>query len=519
MSEVPLPFPEQKLPLSAQDVAVKRVVGGWEVWAGQRVLRNTGDSEGNARDVAAVLRDLRPTDWVTIGGTRPVVEYGLTNGRPIVTGAQPESKDGTNGGAVAQAGGAFGGPTAAGTAAKFVQPIDLRSARVEAIRGAWVVRDDSNILLNFGPDKAGAEQAGAVIQRYGFNRVGVVGTPTQPAMSYLFVSLDPVKPQPGGGLLLQAQIDGLTRTGVPVPGVGFVGEMVKIDARKVEVRKDGAEWVVAFGLEVLGRFGPLEWSAREAARVIQDGRFTEFCKLGGESAVTFFLINGKAPTRAPFNAQGRNFDSTALKVQPLNSRWRSRRRRQLLELGARRRRDRGPGAAAYGFDQTAHLSPAGRKADHVLREDGGRSRSSRLCGEARRPWATRICASKRRSRRYVSPRPSGLAAKPARPRPTFTTRAGCATGQPPVTRLGGGGVSRPSRRPALAVDGAAHRARERPAGRADLQLVQRVAVEHDERRLGAQARLERPVPRPQPVRHRHRVTSCWERTDSAYYSG
>ena len=39
--EIPLPQPEQKLPLSAMDVSVKRVVGGWEVWAGQKVLRNT----------------------------------------------------------------------------------------------------------------------------------------------------------------------------------------------------------------------------------------------------------------------------------------------------------------------------------------------------------------------------------------------------------------------------------------------------------------------------------------------
>ena len=358
-SEIPLPQPEQKLAFSAMDVSVKRVVGGWEVWAGQKVLRNTGDNEGIARDVARVLRELRPTEWVAIGGTKPVIEYGLTNGRPAVTGA-PDPKE-NNGGNVALAGGPG---AAASTAAKFVQQIDLRTTRVEAIRGVWCVRDDNNILFNFGADKGGAEQASAVIQKYGFNRVGVVGTPTQPVMSYLFVSLDQPKIAPGGALLLlNAQIDALTRTGIPIPGVGFTGEMVKIDPRRIEVRKDGPEWVVASGPEVLGRFGPTEWAARDAARTVQDAKFTEFCKLGGVSGLTFFLVNGKAPTRAPFNAQGRNFDNSALKVQQINQKWAvTDAGKQVFEVGSEQEGETIVRVLkAYGFDQTAHLSASGAK--------------------------------------------------------------------------------------------------------------------------------------------------------------
>ena len=192
----------------------------------------------------------------------------------------------------------FTAPAASAAAAKFVQQIDLRSARVEPVKGVWCVRDDETILFNFGTDKASAEQAIAVIRKYGFNRVGVVGAAAQPAMSYLFVSLDADRPKLGGGqLMLNAQVDALTRTGIPVPGVGYTGEMVKIDAKKVEARKDGAEWVVAAGPEVLGRFGPTEWAAREAARTVQDAKFTEFCRLGGTSGLTFFLRDGKPPAR------------------------------------------------------------------------------------------------------------------------------------------------------------------------------------------------------------------------------
>lgn len=355
---VELPQAEQKAAISAMDVSVRRVVGGWEVWAGQRVLRNCGDREADARDVARVLRDLRPTEWAAIGAGKPVVEYGLTNGRPAVAGVPAEAKDGTAGN-VAQA----GGPVIAGTAAKFVQPIDLRTTRVEAIRGVWCVRDDNSILLNFGTDKASADQASAVIQRYGFNRVGVVGPPAQPVMSYLFASLDQPPKGFGGQMLVDAQIDALARTGIPIPGVGFTGEMVKIDPRKVEARKDGAEWVVASGSEVLGRFGPTEWAAHEAARAVRDAKFTEFCKLGGTAGLTFFLTNGKPPKRAPFNAQGRNFDVSALRVQQINQKWAvTDAGRQLFEVGSAQEGETMVRVLkAYGFDQVAHLTAGGAK--------------------------------------------------------------------------------------------------------------------------------------------------------------
>ncbi|MBM3981130.1 MAG: hypothetical protein FJ304_12745 [Planctomycetes bacterium] len=361
-AEVALPHAEIKLALHAQDVAVKRVAGGWEVWAGARPLRATGnnnDSETNARDVVRVFRDLRPTEWVTIGATKPVVEYGLTNGRPAVAAATPDPKTDPKGTGVTPAGGGFGPAIAGG--AKVVQPIDLKTARVEAIRGTWTVRDDNNILFNFGLDKAGAEQTAAVIHKYGFNRVGVVGAPQQPVMSYLYVSTDaPPRALPGA---VNAQIDSLTRTGIPIPGVGYTGEMVKIDPRKVEARKDGFEWVVAAGPEVLGRFGPTEWAAREAARTVQDAKYTEFCKLGGTANLTFFLRDGKAPTRAPISAQGRTFDLTTLKVQPVNGKWAvTEGGRQLFEVGSASEGETVVRVLkAYGFDQLAHLTAGGPK--------------------------------------------------------------------------------------------------------------------------------------------------------------
>src|SRR5262245_30465130 len=156
---------------------------------------------------------------------------------------------------VFQAGGDQSLPVS-GAGAKAIIPIDLKTVRVEAVRGVWCVRDDAAIHFNFGASKADAEQAKAVILRYGFNRVGVVGTP-EPVMNYLLAASDNgSKPDlgPFAKAALQAQIDGLTRVGIPVGGAGYVGEMFRFNPRKLDTRKDGGEWIITTGTDVIGRF-------------------------------------------------------------------------------------------------------------------------------------------------------------------------------------------------------------------------------------------------------------------------
>jgi hypothetical protein len=321
--EIRLPQPEKKFALNANDVSLKRVSGAWQLWAGQRMVRDFGDREMDARNALRVFKDLRPTEWASIGGAKPVVEYALVNGRPPATlGLSPAGDDPRNPNGAATGGGIIAGPAVTGAGANLVVPIDLRTVRVEAVRGVWCLRDDANIHFNFGPVKDDAEQALAVVRRYGFNRIGVVGAP-EPVMTYFFVGQDDGKQfdrGPFAQAALQAQIDGLKRVGIPVPGVGYVGEMVRLDPRKLEVKKDGTEWVVTNGTDVVGRFGPTEWAAKDAARTIADGRFTEFCKVGS-AGLSFFLVNGKTPQRVPFAVQGRRFDPGALKVQQFGAAW------------------------------------------------------------------------------------------------------------------------------------------------------------------------------------------------------
>lgn len=292
-AEIPLPNEERKVAIDPVTLSLKRLAGSWQLWADRVFLRDFGNSEMEARDALRVIRELRVNEWVAIGGPRPVVEYGLRNGRATV---------------------------AAGIA-KFALPIDLASARAEYVKGVWVLRDEENLLFNFGTNRADAEQAVAVVRKYGFDRVGFVGQPA-PAMAYFFAA--PPGEQPPkiglGALGRQMQVDSLLRTGIPVPGLGFVGEMIKIDYRKVEARRDGHEWVLAHGSDVIAKFGAGEWQARDALKVVQDGRFTEWCRFGSPG-VSFFLAGGKAPTRVPFATQGRPFSLTDLHVRQFNDKW------------------------------------------------------------------------------------------------------------------------------------------------------------------------------------------------------
>jgi hypothetical protein len=345
---VTLPHREDLRKIDHVTVTVRRQNDSWQLWAGRSLMRDFGQNRAAAEEALRAVRELRPTEWATIGAARPVVDYALTNGEPAKWPPHP----------------------------RWSVPVDLMTVRAGGVRGAWVVQDDNNILLNFGTDKAGAEQAAAVARRYGFNRVGMVGFPT-PAMAYFYAA--PVLaqqnqgPDPTASLARAAQEDQLTRTGVAVPGVGFVGERLVIDPRKVEVRKDRGEFVLAHGPDVLANFGHSEWAARDALKVVKDCRFTEFCTVG--PGATFFLVNGAAPTRVPFSVQGTTFDPQQLKARPVSGRW------GVFEAGGRMIF---PAATkeeaeqlirvvqAYQFDQLCRVGLSPRASLKFLARTGGR---------------------------------------------------------------------------------------------------------------------------------------------------
>lgn len=340
--EARLPRAEEWQAIDPRTVRVIRANGSWQVYTGGALFRDYGNDPADANEVAKVLRDLHVTRWTTIGTGRTVVEYGLSIdefGRAVV-------------------------PPVVGLPRQTV-PIDLRTVRAEQVRGAWCLRDDANILLNFGPHKADAAQAAGVVRKYGFNRLGAAGR-AEPVLTYFFAQPDMTAAAPpagvSAGLSAAAQEMALTRTGIEVPGVGYVGEKVAIDPRGVEARRERGEWVVAAGREVLGRFGASEWAARDAVRVVQECRFTEFCRFG-TAGVTFFLADGQAPRQVPYFAQGARFNPAGLRVREMAGKWwvYDGGGRALLPAGSAD--EAGQLVAlvkAYGFDQLCQVGTSPR---------------------------------------------------------------------------------------------------------------------------------------------------------------
>ena len=291
--EVTLPQKEVVGRIDANSMSVRRQNERWVVMNGLTTVRDFGSSREEADEFVKVLRELRPTDWGTVGTSRVVVEYALTNGVAATPSFSPKTS----------------------------VTVDLGSVRVEQVRGVHVVRDDQNILLNFGQAKEDAEQALAVIRKYKFNRLGQVGAVGVGA-TFLFAQELPAtnkaqapKTQLNGAyaqLAAAMEESKLARTGIEVTG-GVAGEKFSIDPKSVELKRDKADWKLVHGADVIANFGASEWTGRDALKLVQDHRFTEFCRFNAD--VSFFLVNGQAPTRVPFAVQATRFDRDNLTIK------------------------------------------------------------------------------------------------------------------------------------------------------------------------------------------------------------
>jgi len=292
---VKLAQPERIAKIDSGAIGLRRSADRWEVLSDRTVLRDFGTDEAAATEFAKVLRDLRPTQWGSIGTGRTIVEYALVKDHS--TSPERAAKP------------AFSPKT-------FVA-IDPATVRVESLRGVWVLRDDANILLNFGKASEDAEQALNVIKKYGFNRLGQIG-PVSGGVTYFFAqdaapSRTQQAPSSLAALQAQYQEQQLTRTGIEMPGKVTVGERIPLDPKTLEVRREKSDWILAQGTEILCNFGSSEWSAKDALKLVQQQRFSEFCRFNKD--VTFFLVQGAAPTKVPFSVQSSRFDNAALKVR------------------------------------------------------------------------------------------------------------------------------------------------------------------------------------------------------------
>jgi hypothetical protein len=246
-------------------VTVKRFDGRWLVQTRTEVLRDFGPDRDSAIEAARVIQDLRVNQLGTVPGARPPFEYWLVDGKA---------------------------PKAANGKMVFF-PIVARSIRAESVGGAWVLTDGAKALYDFGTDADAAKRAAIAFWKYGFNQLGVIGSP-RPTM--LYPLLDPRQAtvdrtaQPPAPSPLGVASD-VSKSSLLLPGNVYVGPKSALDAGKLQLARNKAgEWTLAQGDDELARFGSSESAGRAAMKAIRDAKANAVARVG-ESRLPLFLAD------------------------------------------------------------------------------------------------------------------------------------------------------------------------------------------------------------------------------------
>ncbi len=331
--------PAAPLAFDTGSLRVRRETGRWQLWAGATLLKDFGPAERDAFDALQTLRDLRVNSRGAVGG---VFEYWLADGQA----------------------------PAAINRHRLVVPFDPASLRVEQVSGQWVLRDARVILYTFGPSRTDAQQALAVCRKYGFNQLGYVGHPT-PALKYLMKDPNPSlgRDEPASVVPASARMTAAEASypRLVVPGAGDVGDRVPFDVRRLDLRREGGEWVLYAGRTPIGRFGASERQGQAALAALQQFRVTELCRVG-DTGFGFFLTNGRAPQGTIVGLDAKPLRPEALAVRQVGGTWAMfEGQRVVAEVGDRAEDARHALAAIRAF-----------RFDHVIPVGSGRLRNVNL---------------------------------------------------------------------------------------------------------------------------------------------
>lgn len=288
-------------------------------------LKDFGLREQEARHALRVIQDLRLNQYGTVGSP-PVMEYWLCDG----VAPQQQVRLGMR-----------------------ALPLDFARLRAEEVQGQWCLREGQRVLFSFGKKADDARQALAVMRKYHFDQVGMIGQPS-PSM-YVFLAPPPAgqalpAPRPSGGNTRQmntprfsrlaknpdgtprqdakkaAEANALVLPSLPPvsksapppqaqppagmrqappwreqPRIGTLDpqsrkERVTFDWRQVQLRQDGPDWKLVSGSLVLANFGANVHDARLALSAVRHFRFTEQHRMGGERPVLSYCA---APAQSP----------------------------------------------------------------------------------------------------------------------------------------------------------------------------------------------------------------------------
>lgn len=275
-------------------VTAEQAGGRWQVRAGTEMLKDFGTDRDAALEAARVVRELRVNQHGTVPGARPAFDYWLVDGKA------PRAVNGK----------------------VVVLPVSARTVRAEQAGGTWVVTDGLKGLYDFGANAEAAKQAATVFAKYGFNQVGVIGSP-QPVMLYPLLdprqaALDRAAPAPAPMPL--AVLSDAARTSLLLPGNVNAGPRTPIDSAKLEVGRRDRDYVLTHKGDVLARFGGSELTAKAALKALQDAHVTEVVRVG-EGGFPLFLADGLPIHAYPLGVEKVALRPDRLKVQRVRDAW------------------------------------------------------------------------------------------------------------------------------------------------------------------------------------------------------
>jgi hypothetical protein len=136
--------------------AVQQIQGSWKIVDGSHWMFDFGNNESEARKALAIIQKYRMNQSCFVGRPNPSFQYMLVSGNAPV--------------------GALGGEDCVS--------FNPATTTVQQIQGSWKIVDGSHWMFDFGANKAEADQALAIIKKYGFTHSCYVGRPG-PSFTYL----------------------------------------------------------------------------------------------------------------------------------------------------------------------------------------------------------------------------------------------------------------------------------------------------------------------------------------------
>ena len=135
---------------------VQQIQGSWKIVDGSHWMFDFGNNASEARKALAIIQKYRMNQSCFVGRPNPSFQYMLVSGNAPV--------------------GALGGEDCVS--------FNPATTTDQQIQGSWKIVDGNNWLFDFGSNKAEADQALAIIKKYGFTHSCYVGRPG-PSFTYL----------------------------------------------------------------------------------------------------------------------------------------------------------------------------------------------------------------------------------------------------------------------------------------------------------------------------------------------